>query len=419
MKTLLSRKFLNYLSVYLLIAISGIPFYFQEKLWTIIIFLFSLLFFIIKKQKTDKFFIIVILILSIVELAYIFKWNDFEVNQIFSIFMRFFIAYAILKIVGKEFFNIFIKIIYFHAIVSLCIFLPSFFIPSVQTFFESFISNLAIENLYSWRSSMILYTIEYGILRNAGPFWEAGAFATYLLIALTISLFLTKKIKTPTNIILLITIFTTFSTAGFLTLFVILLFFNLLSPKKSLKMLYLFGVLIAFIIIYQNTDFMRKKIELQLEYAFDKESNYMYVGRFSSALNDLKDISENPLIGRGRGAFRYKNFSNIGNNEERFLEEKRTNGITDFIVKMGIPFALFYFTTLFISLKAYFKYNDQLSKYHLVLFLAILLMGFSQLIFLHPFFISLLFLQVIYPKFYANSFFKTNVSVLNNRLHYE
>lgn len=73
------------------------------------------------------------------------------------------------------------------------------------------------------------------VYRNYGPFWEPGVFQLYLLLGIMFSLFGVKKIKIKESIIFSITILTTFSTAGYILLFLTVAVFLLKKGHAGLK----------------------------------------------------------------------------------------------------------------------------------------------------------------------------------------
>lgn len=110
--------------------------------------------------------------------------------------------------------------------------------------------------------------------------------------------------------------------------------------------------------------------------------------RFGSALIDFNDFSNSPFIGWGRGSMRY------GGRAFTFFsdDQHRNNSVTDILATYGIFLFLFYFYMYYSSLKALCVYNGFNTHFAFYSLIVILILGFSQSIFLKPFFYSILFL---------------------------
>ena len=136
--------------------------------------------------------------------------------------------------------------------------------------------------------------------------------------------------------------------------------------------------------LYFSLEFLSNKVEQNISMAGTTTSS-----RFGSALIDIQDFSNSPFIGWGRGVMRYG-----GRSFSFFSEDQhRNNSVTDLLATYGIFIFLFYFYNYYKSLKGICQssgFNPQFGSYAL---LVILLIGFSQSIFMKPFFYSLMFLR--------------------------
>lgn len=132
-----------------------------------------------------------------------------------------------------------------------------------------------------------------GIPRNSGFCWEAGQFASMIVLALTFHLLRTKEkfYKNKSFWILLAGLITTFSTTGFVTFGVLLLFktvFGKVSFGKRIAYIAVLGTLYMFAM---DLPFMREKwkpnqtlqnsIQIQIMFGLTKLANEPY--------NDLKE----------------------------------------------------------------------------------------------------------------------------------
>jgi hypothetical protein len=245
--------------------------------------------------------------------------------------------------------------------------------------------------------TLLIYTFhpqyfsgEFDYVRNAGIFWESGAFAVFLNLTIYLR-YLTKRIVEVndlfdnTSIILMIAVLSTTSTMGFLSLMAILTFFTL-KLKTALK--YVFVILVAGMsyITFVSVDFLGNKIAVQLEES-DERNN-----RFGAFLMDWKDIKKRPIIGSSR-----RNEVVFGTNEFN-KQNRRPNGFSNFLRQYGLIYFTAYFIMIYYSNKKIFYYHHYYNKFSTAFFGVVLcwLLSFSEIIFDLPFFKALVFLAMVY-----------------------
>ena len=110
-----------------------------------------------------------------------------------------------------------------------------------------------------------------------------------------------------------------------------------------------------------------------------------------SLLKDIEDFKGHEIIGRGF------------HSKTRYLyqieNQIRTVGLTDIIVKMGLPFFIIIMCMLYYSLTSFLNFNYNNKKIFIVgSFLVIITLLMSQVYFNYPFFWSILFLNFVYTK---------------------
>ncbi|HEV7230304.1 MAG TPA: hypothetical protein VGO45_03185, partial [Bacteroidia bacterium] len=116
--------------------------------------------------------------------------------------------------------------------------------------------------------------------------------------------------------------------------------------------------------------------------------------RFGSALVDFNDFLKSPFIGWGRGVMRYG-----GRSFTFFSEDQhRNNSVTDVLATYGIFLFLFFFYNYYKSMKKLCLQSGFNPNFAIYALLVILTLGFSQSIFLKPFFYSILFLQFTHDR---------------------
>jgi len=233
---------------------------------------------------------------------------------------------------------------------------------------------------------------ELPYVRNAGIFWESGAFAVFLNITLFLN-YSSKSIKSVRDlfdrdsIILILALISTTSTMGVLSLLMVFGFFSA-QLKSIFKYVLLVLLFIVGYLAFTNVDFIGEKINKQLKES--KSSN----NRFGSALKDWENISERPLLGWSRRIEVVFNTSVYSN------KTHRPNGFTNFLRSYGFVYFTVYFLLVFHSFKNIYLFHHYSYNIYVPLFGVILLciVSFSELIFDLAFLKSLIF---IYSAYYS------------------
>jgi hypothetical protein len=247
------------------------------------------------------------------------------------------------------------------------------------------------------KQNFIIYTWEpltESYLRNSGPFWEPGAFAGFLIIAMIFNYIEYNAIYNFKNIVFMLAIVTTFSTSGYAALFLYIVTYYFLKKLTLTKIIILSIIFISAWFAYFNFGFLNDKIKRNIEYANTPLKLSEGRGRFTSAKLDWMDIKKHPLIGRGRNDLTRFNYQG----EKYELENSRSNGITDYIVKYGLIGFIIYFSLMYTSFRNYCKNNNVDVKVAIFSLLIIFTIGFSQGFFQQPAFVILIYLFLVYLK---------------------
>jgi ABC-type transport system involved in cytochrome bd biosynthesis fused ATPase/permease subunit len=250
---------------------------------------------------------------------------------------------------------------------------------------------------------------EYDYARNAGPFWESGAFASFLIMTLFL-IYSTKTVRKVSDLfdrqstILVLGIISTTSTMGFLALAILLSFFTW-QLKSVLKYFMLLMIVLTSLLAFTNVSYLGDKVEQQLKES--RETN----NRFGAFLMDLKDIEKRPLIGSSR------RIEVIFKTQVRSAETRRPNGFSNFIRDYGLIYTCVYFALVFASFQNIFRYYHGYSKASVAFFgvLVLCIISFSELLFDLSFFKGLLFLFATYdPRRspYLRGIFQTHEDLL-------
>lgn len=390
--------------VFLVIALSGIPpISWGTPIILPILLIYLLFLFYNQGLKLDQFFLKVLLFLSLLTIIHVVEFRKFSYITTSSLFIRFTVPYLVYKIVGrKQFITKYVNILYYYSIISFFFVIPSTIFPSFHNMVFYIARILKLDYINPIPQHFILYTVEprgeYGLIQNSGPFWEHGAFAGFLIIALIFNVFfLGKPLKEKRNIIFILAIITTLSTAGYIMLFVFIIGYFYLNSVNKKRFYWLLIIPLFFYLFwdaYQKIDFLGQKIETQIRVAESKRGLGIGGGRFISAFTDLNDIREYPLFGKGRiPGVRFSGYNPYISNVKVF---HRTNGITDFIVKYGLIFTFFYFFNYYKGFKKSIivYYKNRINSVALFILLIILLFGFSQVIFQKSLLIMFLYFNI-------------------------
>ncbi|HAQ70093.1 MAG TPA: hypothetical protein DCR48_03870 [Flavobacteriales bacterium] len=310
--------------------------------------------------------------LFIAQYAY---FGIFNLHKLAVVLIQFMTALLVLSFLSKEFWEIYVDVISILCFVSLLFYFVSF-IPAV----ESFLLDISFVHPNSTLSgkplrNLVLYNFNFGGVediykRNSGPFWEPGAFAGYIVIALYTNYFILVK-KSKRTVLLILTLFTTFSTMG-LTAFIFLIF-SKYGRSFSFKQVIVFAA-IGSLILFAPKEITFEKISKKADLTTGK---YETKTRLASAYLDLIDLIDYPVFGRGFvDETRYDGSVKFNN---------RNCGLTDQIVRLGIPFGLLYFYFYYALFKGSSpRRNSRI--YGLIGLVVILIIGFSEMYFRFLFF---------------------------------
>lgn len=394
----ISMTKLDYFVILTLLCVSGNPFFTDSTRKEIIIIVVAIFFALLllrskkwivtPKQSLIIFIFILLLLIQSVYFQYL------NIITIFGFIVRLFVGCVAIRLIYEFPLKYSIAMVYI-GLVSLSFWLinvvASFVgvqFSSLFNFMKSFTSNDSL--------SILVYTFLPGddALRNSAFFWEPGAFAGYILLALLFLSGYKNKIDKKTYFksvgILSISLLTTFSTTGYIIYPIVMtLHYNLFgndtfesSLRKKLYLLLGCVIFAAYCYSIMNLDFMADKIEYQYNKSLNSipgETNT----RFGSFLFDLDYIKSSPIIGNGLHEItRYRFDMN-----ERL--DGHGNGLSDFIAKFGAIGFITYVTMLFNGL---FPIMGK-SRHRVIIALVIILLTLNGETYLnYPLFLGLMLL---------------------------
>ncbi len=306
-----------------------------------------------------------------------------------GVITRLLAAMFLVMLLNERFIMVFVRLMLYLSYISIFFFgllllgVPQYFYADLQHLSSMFGGNeyMLVLGIHSYPYDMTL--------RNSGCFWEPGAFAGYLSLALLLMVF--KYHKRPFKefaypfIVIGITLLTTLSTTGYFALYIVC--FALFISKTNIKNMFLMvcagilGIVIMFY-VFQNVTFMSEKLVTQIEMV-DNEAYGWEMTRLGTLVHDYSDIKRRWLLGWGSNLeFRYGAYQ-----EEIYL--RKGNGFSDFWVKNGTIGLFIYMYGLWLYAMPMCNRNKLFSALF-VLTVLVLLQG--EMFLNYPIFMAIMFL---------------------------
>jgi hypothetical protein len=336
----------SFLLVFVLLFFSGNPLasFIFGKFGPIISLVITL--FILKSNSIyDYFFnnelrIILFTISIIASFQYLFL-PVLSFLALLNLVTKILMAGLILYTLKEEFPFVFFKVISWLSLISLIGFI-------VFNLFELSLPNIQVGQIYK---SFILYGLlnNEALDRNAGMFWEPGAFAGVITLCLGVNF---RNLKSYWQIyrydllLIIIALITTKSTTGFFVGFIILIFY-FLNPKKILAtLLIIFCIMLSGLYVYNSTEFLKDKVDKQFNKSNNQRIGDFSNSRFGSLIFDWHYISKHPFIGNG-----FDTKTRYSDHQFLFRGAKGDvigsgNAFSGFLASMGIFFVFGYFALL-------------------------------------------------------------------------
>lgn len=180
-------------------------------------------------------------------------------------------------------------------------------------------------------------------VRNTSIFCEGAMFSLILIVALTIEVFLKRKINIKRCVIFFIGIISTLSTTGIISALAIIVFRVLLFKNNSniSKILYkiikiLFIILVAIVVLYFGYNIL-----------VQKQSSTSYSIRLDDYIAGYKSWINSPIIGNGYGSI---DSIRIYMSSWRSYNTGFSNGIMAVLAQSGISLAIVYIFPIFLCI---------------------------------------------------------------------
>jgi hypothetical protein len=288
----------------------------------------------------------------------------------------------VLTILGqKRFLAIYFKSMFVLCALNLLLYIDHAFLYSISQPISSLFKqlttwsgNVLYENYIFLAKPVYGVTFDYTIpsfIKNPGIFGEGGYYQYFVNIALIISLFYYKKpIFSIYSIIFVLSILTTYSTVGYLILFIIIL-------NKILNKIKLYDAIKIIPIVFICSFYFLKSPTIYNKLLNVNSTEYLVSTqrRILDTTIDLAIIQDQPLLGLGHGnSMGYKVYKN-----QYGGGESSSNGLLSHIAEFGI---IGMFITLYPFI--YFRFKSK-KKYMIIL--CNILTAFSQGIIMTPIFL--------------------------------
>lgn len=342
------------------------------------------------------------------------KYNEVQPSFFLVYFFLFFTAYTAIKALKVNLFIIYEKLIFYLAIIGLFMWVVQTVLGGDSLYYKfasipfitknSFVTYDGLNAiLYSVQPTYASLLYNFAIPRNCGFAWEPGSFSVYLCLAIFINLFIAQSEK-GNNLrfwVLVAALASTLSTTGYI-LFMAIMLFHIIN-KNMKRVILLFPVVIAVVIIMFSLPFMKNKIvdlitetnsmDRLLRESYGRE-DAATPQRFLSFKVAFVDFKNNPVLGLGahrEDSWTYKMGSRIST----------ISGIGNLLAQFGIVGFLVF---IILTLKNSFFFAEHFSyrgKY--LLFIVMILISVSY---------SMLFMPLI-MSFWMFSSFESQIPVVN------
>lgn len=375
--------FLTYLSIAMLNPTIAYYNFFHVIFTVIVVYEFYRI-----RLKIDKLFLGTLLFLNFISIAQAITFGTFTTTSYLGVFLTFLMPYFIARIMGNRYWHFYINIVYYLAIISLIFW-------SLQNISDSF-TNLLFNISSSFKldpisnESVIIYNLEFwrpsltlGLLKNAGFTAEGGLYSCVLILALFFNSIYSKKLLNKKNLIFIISLLSTNSTAGYAALGIYLIGTSLSFSQKSYKIILLPISVVLFYLAIVQLPFMFDKVSKYYQQEMEiyhTTVNPSRVGRFLSARVDLDIIVRYPIWGQGiHKETRYRTLL-----EEQTGYSNSYLGIVGLASRYGLITWILYFYYLFIYLIKFISMNNINKIYSIFFLLSILAVATGQNPFFYP-----------------------------------
>ena len=382
------KKIIDFIFIIILVFYSGSVYIMLYPLGIPLLFLFfSIYLFLQGKQKifnkvlTDNIFSKVSIIYLIFTSLHFILLSNANLTSYVSLYCKIFTAALFVMYYKQKLLEYYIKILRFICKYSFIIWLL-LFIPKVLSILLLIGLDVpATENPFD--KSLIFYHLNPNAytkdpIRNSGPFWEPGAFVLFIIVSLIFQLLIMRKNNLLRNKWELLCLLSTFSTAGYIALFIFIGTYYILKKHNYFQLLFI-SIVAAY--AFYNFDFLNDKLENEIEVTENSDKEYR--SRYASVILDSEMIQRYPLLGSGYSDERYPK-------DLYGYREGTLSSFLDVFSRWGVLFGGGFIFCIFYS----FLRISQSKAISFTAVLTYVLIGFSQYFYMHSFFIIMPFLYM-------------------------
>lgn len=326
---------------FLVIAISGNPA--MDVLGKEIVYIGTLMIFMVlwwfKPLRLTRQDVLIFGLFALIALTHVISFGA----MVFAASMGFLIKLGIAMLAVRlipEFPHRYVSVMYVLSITSFVFFIPLYFGVDMRSLFSEVRAPLPLESIH-YHIGIYNLRGEYdGSVRNMGMFWEAGAFAGFLILALFLLIRdgQLKAIYSKQGWVLIAALLSTQSTTGYIAFLVLAVFYvysmNWIKNVAVKWVVFILSTLVLLygaLLLFSHISFLGEKITAQIQSAtlLDESSRINRIGNF---IYDKKWIVDRPIFGWS------------ANPETRLtidpevldLVAGQGNGLTGFTIKFGL-----------------------------------------------------------------------------------
>lgn len=228
--------------------------------------------------------------------------NGEEMNN--YIYRAFIMAAALLMVRTEDqkfYYQSYNKILYFLSLWSIGSYLVMLVAPGILARFPS-VRNTSGATYYFAVFSTVNSSLHYGVFRNSSIFREPGMLATMLTLAILNELLFEKKIRIRYMAAYSVAIVTTYSTAGYVILALLLGYYLLKENRTKYRVPLLFLIFSSILILATQTDILSMDGIIFGKFNSGSSNYGSWAARLGSIATSMLIALDNPLWGIGRYA---------------------------------------------------------------------------------------------------------------------
>jgi len=300
------------------------------------------------RKVSDKFLLYLTIFVGLLFLLSLYTGGSLSVASVLKTTMKFALAYLVIRTVGINFTETFIKVVVLLAAISLF-----GYMTDIMHLFDGLIAKLPAVGKMGYEGVLYTYRHAWHPERNNSIFFEPGAYQGFLNAALFLVVFantsFSNKKKWGYVVVLATALITTSSTTGYIifgVLYVLFLYKSNLATYSQKLMSVGLNVLIITVFAAQFHTVLIEKLDNYIN-PNEARKGWSSENRSFDAQTDLK-IFKNHVFGLGYEKYK-KEFVLLGNVSADI--EGSSNGVTSMLANYGLPYALFIFVSYFWAIR--------------------------------------------------------------------